>query len=392
MLSGLRVVSFTHFLQGPSTSQLLADLGAEVIKVEPPSGAFERSWSGPDAYLGDTSVFFLLGNRNTKSIAVDLKAPESREALDRLLATADVVIENFRPGAMDRLGFGYERLKSLNPRLVYCSLSGYGADGPYRDRPGQDVLIQALSGLAAATGTADGPPTPVGASLVDQHGAVLGAMGILAALQGRERTGEGCKVESNLLNAALDLQIEPLAYHLNGFKGERSASGVSSMYYKAPYGVFATADSHLCVSLTSLSALHTLFDDPWFDDIAEDESYARREHVNARVAKHMRGRTTADWTARLTAHKIWFSQVNTYADVVTDPQVVHNRSIISFEHPDAGTVRVLGHPVTYDGERPGVRAVPPALGADTATVLESLGYTAQEIDVLVQKGALHRAD
>ncbi|WP_316778351.1 CaiB/BaiF CoA transferase family protein [Streptomyces sasae] len=391
MLSGLRVVSFTHFLQGPSTSQILADLGADVIKVEPPGGAFERSWSGPDAYLGGTSVFFLLGNRNTRSIAVDLKAPESREVLDRLLATADVLVENFRPGAMDRLGFGHERLKSLNPRLVYCSLSGYGSDGPYRDRPGQDVLIQALSGLAAATGTADGAPTPVGASLVDQHGAVLGAMGILAALQRRERTGEGCKVESNLLNAALDLQIEPLAYHLNGFVGERSASGVSSMYYKAPYGVFATADGHLCISLTGLPALRALFDDPWFDDIAEGESYARREQVNARIAKHLRQRTTAEWSDRLAAHKIWFSPVNTYADVVTDPQVAHNRSIVSFEHPDAGTVRVLGHPVTYDGDRPGVRAVPPALGADTATVLESLGYTAQEVDVLVRKGALHRA-
>ncbi|MGQ4435870.1 MULTISPECIES: CaiB/BaiF CoA transferase family protein [unclassified Streptomyces] len=391
MLSGLRVVSFTHFLQGPSTSQLLADLGADVIKVESPGGAFERSWSGPDAYLGDTSVFFLLGNRNTQSVAVDLKAAESREVLDRLLTTADVLVENFRPGAMDRLGFGYERLRSLNPRLVYCSLSGYGPDGPYRDRPGQDVLIQALSGLAAATGNAEGPPTPVGASIVDQHGAVLGAMGILAALQGRERTGRGCRVESNLLNAALDLQIEPLAYHLNGFAGERSASGVSSQYYKAPYGVFATADSHLCISLTALPVLRTLFDDPWFADTAEDESYARREEVNMRIATHMRRRSTAEWSDRLAAHKIWFSPVNTYADVVADPQVRHNRSFVSFEHPHAGTVRVLAHPVTYDGERPGVRAVPPALGADTARVLESLGYTAREIDVLTQKGAMHRA-
>lgn len=385
MLDGIRVVSFTHFLQGPSATQMLADLGAHVIKVEPPTGAFERSWSGPDAYLNGESVFFLLGNRNVDSLVVDLKDPEWVDAVIRLLDEADVLIESFRPGVMDRLGLGWERLRDRNPRLVYCSLSGYGSDGPYKDRPGQDVLLQSLSGIAAATGTADDPPTPVGASVVDQHGAVLGAFGILAALHGRERTGRGARVESNLLSAALDLQIEPLSYFLNGYTGRRSGSGVSSPYYKAPYGVFATADGHLTLSLNALTVLATVFEDDWFLGIGEDSSYDRREDVNERVAKHMAQRTTEDWSAVFAAAGVWFAPVNTYADIVADPQVLHNKSVIEIDHPRAGAVKLLGHPIIYDGQRPGVRSMPPELGSSNRTVLAELGFSATEIDRLQAK-------
>ncbi|MBU8830567.1 CaiB/BaiF CoA transferase family protein [Mycolicibacterium goodii] len=385
MLDGIRVVSFTHFLQGPSATQMLADLGAHVIKVEPPTGAFERSWSGPDAYLNGESVFFLLGNRNVDSLVVDLKDPEWVDAVIRLLDEADVLIESFRPGVMDRLGLGWERLRDRNPRLVYCSLSGYGSDGPYKDRPGQDVLLQSLSGIAAATGTADDPPTPVGASVVDQHGAVLGAFGILAALHGRERTGRGARVESNLLSAALDLQIEPLSYFLNGYTGRRSGSGVSSPYYKAPYGVFATADGHLTLSLNALTVLAAVFEDDWFLGIGEDSSYERREDVNERVAKHMAQRTTEDWSAVFAAAGVWFAPVNTYADIVADPQVLHNKSVIEIDHPRAGAVKLLGHPIIYDGQRPGVRSMPPELGSSNRTVLAELGFSAIEIDRLQAK-------
>lgn len=385
MLDGIQVVSFTHFLQGPSATQLLADLGARVVKVEPPGGAFERSWSGPDAYLNGESVFFLLGNRNAESLVVDLKDGEWLEVVLRLIDEADVLIESFRPGVMDRLGLGWNRLRKTNSRLVYCSLSGYGSDGPYRDRPGQDVLLQSMSGIAAATGTAAGPPTPVGTSLVDQHGAVLGAFGILAALHGRERTGQGTRVESNLLSAALDLQIEPLSYYLNGFQGKRSVSGISSPYYKAPYGVFGTADGYLTLSLNALARLAEVFDDAWFLSVGEDRSYERRDDVNDRVAKHMLQRTSAEWSTVFTAAKMWFAPVNTYADVCEDPQVQHNGSVVEIDHPRAGSVKLLAHPVLYDGERPGVRAVPPELGAANRTILTELGYGAADIDRLQAK-------
>jgi len=388
MLSGIKVVSFTHFLQGPSATQILADLGADVVKVEPPQGAFERGWSGPDAYLNDVSVFFLLGNRNVRSMVVDLKHDEGKAVLRRLIATADVLIESFRPGVMDRLDLGYEELRTANPRLIYCSLSGYGSDGPYRNRPGQDVLVQSLSGLAHCTGTADHPPTLVGASLVDQHGAVLGALGILAALHGRERTGEGTRVESNLLNAALDLQIEPLSYHLNGFPGNRSRSGVSSPFYKAPYGVFATADGYLTISLTSIDALSKVFGDPWFRTVEPEAEYVMRDEINTRIADLMAEHTTSYWTERFTEFNIWHAVVNDYDAVVADPQVRHNESVMSFDHPHAGTVRVLAHPVRYGGRRPGVRRIPPGLGEHTTEVLGELGYSPAEIATLLGGGGV----
>ena len=388
MLSGIRVISFTHFLQGPSASQLLADLGADVIKIEPLTGAFERSWTGPGQFIEGESPFFALANRNVRSMAVDLKHPDAAEVLRDLLRDADVLIESFRPGALDRMGLGYEALAELNPRLIYTSLSGYGSTGPYVDRPGQDVLIQALSGLAMATGRAGQAPTPVGACVVDQHAAVLGAFGILAALHGRERTGVGTRVESNLLNAALDLQIEPLTYAMNGFEGQRSASGVSSPFYKAPYGVFATADGHLCISLTSLATLQRVFADEWFAGLSEDESFARRDEINDRVAEHLRARTSAQWSEHFVAEKMWFAPVQDYDAVLADPQVLHNDSFDAYDHERAGTIRVLKHPVMYGGERPGIRTAPPELGSGTRGVLGELGYDEARIDALLTGGAM----
>lgn len=388
MLAGIKVVSFTHFLQGPSASQLLADLGADVVKVEPRGGAFERSWTGPDKFVEGYSPFFALGNRNVRSIVADLKNPDAVAVVRKLVLEADVLIESFRPGTLDKLGLGYEQLAAENPRLVFASLSGYGSDGPYRDRPGQDVLVQALSGLAMATGRGGADPTPVGACVVDQHAAVLGAFGILAALHGRERTGRGGLVESNLLNAALDLQIEPLAYALNGFSSTRSTSGVSSPFYTAPYGVFATSDGYLCISLTSLEALERVFDDAWFASVDGERRYEERDTINDRIAEHMRRRTSTEWSDHFAINKMWFAPVNDYEQVMTDPQVLHNDSFDAFEHATAGTIRTLKHPIMYDGERPGIRTPPPELGQHTREVLEGLGVDAADAEALFDSGAV----
>ncbi|MBY4213652.1 CoA transferase [Rhodococcus fascians] len=388
MLSGIRIVSFTHFLQGPSATQLLADLGADVVKIETPAGAFERTWSGPDAYVGDTSVFFLLANRNAQSVSLNLKSPKAKSLLLDLIDDCDVLIESFRPGAMERLGLGYEELSLRNSKLIYCSLSGYGSDGPYRDRPGQDILLQALSGLAKATGTADGPPTTVGASIIDQHGAALGAFGILAALLSRERTGKGSRVESNLLSAALDLQIEPLAYYLNGFRGKRSATGIGSQYYKAPYGIYETADGYICVSITAPALMATVFADDWFTTIETSDEYERREAINGRVSKHLTGRTTAEWESAFETAGMWYAPVNDYEAVVNDPQVKHNNTFLEFDYPGSGPVRVLGHPVRYNGEAPNLRRLPPQLGEHTASVLSSLGLKDSDIEALAEEGTI----
>ena len=206
LLQGIRVVSFNHFLLGPMAMQTLADLGADVIAVESTEGAWQRHWAGGDIWHDGQSVLHLCANRNKRNIAIDLKSAKGKEVALRLIDTADVVAENFRPGVMEKLGFGYATLKQRKPGLIYASASGYGPDGPYVEKPGQDLLAQALFGIMAITGQASTGPRPVGVSLVDHHGAALFALGVLAAVVRRQRTGEGCRVDASLMQAALDLQ------------------------------------------------------------------------------------------------------------------------------------------------------------------------------------------
>jgi crotonobetainyl-CoA:carnitine CoA-transferase CaiB-like acyl-CoA transferase len=210
LLQGIRVVSFNHFLLGPLGIQALGDLGADVIAVESVDGAWQRHWSGANAWRDGQSLLFLCANRNKRSLALDLKSEAGRAVALKLVDTADVVAENFRPGIMERLGLGYEALRARRPSLVYASASGYGPDGPYAEKPGQDLLAQALFGLMAITGQAASGPRPVGVSAADHHGAALFALGIVAALLRRSRTGQGCRVDANLMQAALDLQAESL--------------------------------------------------------------------------------------------------------------------------------------------------------------------------------------
>jgi len=390
LLAGVKVVSLTHYLQGPSCVQFLADLGANVVKVERIGGAYERHWSGAKAFVNDdSSVFFLLAGRNQRSIELNIQSDEGREALWRLIDRADALVENFRPGTLDKRGFSYEEVKKRNPRIIYCSLSGFGTDGPSREKPGQDLLLQSLSGLAMLSGRADDPPVLMGTALVDQHAATLGALGVLAALFRRERTGKGCKVDSNLLSAGLDLQIEPFNYHLNGTKlYDRSQSGISSRFHQAPYGVFKTTDGWLTVSLAETATLAKAFRDPTFLNWSREDQFDEREAVNSLVAKHMAKRGTAEWEATFATHGMWCARVNSYDDVLADPQLVANQSIIELDDPSAGHIRLLAHPVRYDGEAPGVRRPPPSAGQHTGEVLLELGYEAEDLESLRRSGAI----
>lgn len=388
MLDGVKVLSFTHFLQGPSAVQMLADLGADVTKIEPPKGAFERHWSGLDAIIDGVSVFFLLANRNQKSLSINLRTEEGKEIINKLIKEADVLVENFRPGVMDRLGFGYEELSKINPRLVYCSCTGYGSDGPYANRPGQDLLLQAMSGLTKLTGGKDAPPTPVGTAAVDQHGAVLAAFGIVAALFEREKTGKGRKVESNLLNSAIDLQIEPILYHLNkGDLWERSELG--SRFHQAPYGVYKTANDWIAISMTPIDKLNQVFQSENLKQFTEKDQMEKRELVSEAVSEEVRKFTTEELYEMFDEYGIWYAPVNGYEEVEKDPQVQWNKMIMSVEHPDIGEIKLLNHPVRYSGKEIEVRQTPPRHGEHTRAVLKEQGFTDEQIDRLVETGVVH---
>ena len=387
MIEGTKVLSFTHYLQGPSCVQILADLGADVVKVEAIKGAFERNWSGCDAYMNGVSVFFLEGNRNQGSLSIDLKSEEAKKIIYELVKTTDVVVENFRPGVMNKLGYSYETLSEINPRLIYCSCSGYGPDGPYLKRPGQDLLAQSLTGLATLNGKGD--PYAMGCTLVDQHGATLAALGVLAALLDRERTGKGHRVDASLLNAALDIQLEPLGLYLNGGKlSKRAATGLSTRYHEPPYGVYQTQDGYITVSLTSFENLHKIFEEEALAPFTRDDQMHNRVEFDKMVAEQMGKKTTAEWTKIFEENNIWFAPVNEYEDMLEDPQVNHIQPFLEMDHPVAGHVKVLGHPLRYDGKTLPLRKLPPELGESTRGLLQGIGYTDAQIDALVAQGVV----
>jgi crotonobetainyl-CoA:carnitine CoA-transferase CaiB-like acyl-CoA transferase len=385
MLKGIKVLSFTHFLQGPAAVQMLADVGADVIKIEPPGGAFERNWAGFDAFVEGVSVFFLLGNRNQRSISLDLRDEKAKEIVWRMVREADVLIENYRPGVLQRMGFGYADVKAVNPRLVYCSCTGYGSSGPYLKRPGQDLLLQAMSGMTMLSGEADSPPTPVGSAIVDQHAAALAAFGVVAALQARARTGNGTLVESNLLNAAIDLQIEPFTYYLNkGPLWARTDPPIGSRFHPAPYGVYRTRDGWIAISLTTTAKLAAALDRPELSSFSDPKDPVhKRDQINRIVYEAITTRSTAEWMQVFDVHDVWYAPVNDYEQVEADPQVIHNEIVMTVEHPQAGSVRLLAHPVRYDGKAPALQRAPPQQGQHTREVLAELGYSADEIETLV---------
>ena len=391
LLKGIRVLSFNHFLMGPVGVQFLADLGADVIAVEPPEGAFQRKWSGAnDKRVDGQSMLFLVGNRNKRSLVLDLKKREAIEIARKLIATADVLTENFRPGVLDKLGLGFEAARAIKPDIIYAAASGFGADGPYVNRPGQDLLVQALSGLATITGTRKSGPRAIGVSAVDHHGAALFAAGILAALVKRARSGSGSRVDVNLLSAALDLQQESLTCYMNGEPPDDTCQPeqVSGWYYSAPYGLYATRDGHVAISLGSLDVLADALDLPREQRVPDSEAFTRRDEIAAAIAANVANRTTAECLEIFTARGIWHAPVNDYSKLADDPQIVHNRSFQTVQGATGAPITFVSHPVQYDRQVPAVRLPPQKLGAQSEEVLAELGYDKDAIRSLYSTGAI----
>lgn len=389
-LDGIRIVSFNHFLMGPVGIQFLADLGADVIAVEPPGGAFQRKWGGANRDVDGQTMLLLTGNRNKRSLVLDLKSDEGVAVARKLVASADVVAENFRPGVMDKLGLGYEALKKINPRIIYAAASGFGPDGPYAEHPGQDLIVQAMSGLAEITGTREGGPRAVGVSAVDHHGAALFAAGILAALLQRERQGEGSRVDVSLLNAALDLQMESLVCFMNGKRDEnvRQRGAVAGWYFSAPYGIYATREGFIAISLGTLEAIAEALDIPPDERVPSEQAYERGEEATRAIARALLARSAAEWSEILAKRDIWHSVVNDYTQLAADPQIVHNGSFVTTPGATGTPITLVSHPVRYNGRAPEVRLPPQQLGAQSAEILADIGLTDDEISGLFERGVV----
>jgi crotonobetainyl-CoA:carnitine CoA-transferase CaiB-like acyl-CoA transferase len=390
-LEGIRVLDFTQMMMGPWATQFLGDMGAEVIKVERPGvGEWERGLPSSGDLLDGQSPFFLAMNRNKKSLSLNLKDARARDIVLRLARDVDLLVENFRPGVMDRLGLGYDDLREVNPSILYVSGSGFGQSGPYVNRPGQDLLIQAMSGLAAYSGRAGDPPTPAGTSIIDASTALLLAFSSMVGLVHKLRTGEGQRIDVSLFDTAIALQCQEIAAFLNMERGfERSRAGIGGAWLAAPFGIYRTADGHLALAMASLAVVGDLLEEPRiaaFDD--PRRAYDHRDEVYELVQAKLLERPTDSWLEVFATRDVWCAPVQTFDDVMKDPQVSHNGLLTTVEHPGGGTLRVVGVPFRFSATPGSIRSGPPAVGQHTDEVLAAIGFTDEEIRTLRDEGVV----
>jgi crotonobetainyl-CoA:carnitine CoA-transferase CaiB-like acyl-CoA transferase len=389
-LSGIRVLDLGRHLAGPTCAMWLGDLGADVIKIENPDKGEDGRTSGPPFYNGE-SAFFLSANRNKRSLALDVKTPEGQEIFRKLAATSDVIIENFRPGVMEALNIGYDRVAETNPGIIYCSISGFGADGPFRDRPGLDQIIQGFSGLQSVTGFEGGEPVRVGIPIADLLTGLFGAYGVLAALQARERTGRGQRVQTSLLEGMVGMLGFQATRYLNG--GDIPPPAGNHHPINAPYGVFRTQDGYVTIGATGDKRWPKFCEVIGAPEFLEDERFrtnggrhAHRLELAELIGEKLQTRTSDEWVELLNEHSIPCGPIYRVDQTLEHPQVLHRQMVVEREHPTAGTIRLLGLPVKFS-ETPGdVHLVPPLLGMHSCDILKEAGLSDAEIEELAARG------
>ena len=390
-LAGVKVLELAQIMAGPTCGMLLADLGADVIKVERvPGGDDTRRMNRPS--VGSESAAFMAMNRNKRGMALDLKRPEAQAALKRMTERADVLTENYRKGAMDKLGLGYEALKAVNPALIYCSISGYGRTGPYADKGGFDLVAQAMSGLMSITGEPGGAPVKVGPPVCDINAGMLGALGIVSAYVHRLKTGEGQLVDTSLYEAGIQQTYWHSAIYFA--TGEAPGPSGSAHILSAPYQAFRAADGWLTIggaNQANWERLARVLEAPqWIDDERFRTNADRMRNLaelTALMNEKLSSRAVRDWIAALEAAGVPCGAIQSIADMAAHPQTAAREMVVALEHPRAGSTRALGLPIKLSATPGSVNRPAPLLGQHTREVLAEFGFSPAEIESLYACGA-----
>jgi crotonobetainyl-CoA:carnitine CoA-transferase CaiB-like acyl-CoA transferase len=392
-LAGIKVIELAHIMAGPVCGLMLADMGADVVKVEKVPGGDDSRRMVPPAIEGESAAFMMM-NRNKRGIALDLKKEEGKAVLHRLLRDADVVIENYRRGTMEKLGFGYEAMREINPGIIYCEISGFGRTGPLADAAGFDLIAQGMSGLMSITGEGHGrPPVKVGAPVTDISAGLLACMGVMAALVERGKTGQGQKVDTSLFEAGI--------IHTYWQSAIRLATGVSpgpmgsAHPLNAPYQAYPTADGWINVGAANQSNWLRLLDAIEAPELAQDPRFAANpgrmgnlDELTAVLSAIFRRRTTADWLAVLERAGVPAGPVLTIAEMHDHPQTRARDMVVKVEHEKAGPVETLGLPIKFSRTPGSVRRGAPTFGQDSRAILAELGYDEEAVERLAGTGAV----
>lgn len=392
-LEDIKVVDLTRVLAGPYCTMLLADMGADVVKVERPGTGDDTRGYGPPFVNGE-SAYFMSVNRNKRSVTLNLKDEQGQRILGRLLETADVVVENFRPGQMESFGFGYETAKVVNPRLIYCSISGYGHTGPNAQLPGYDLIIQGEGGIASLTGDADGPPYKVGTSQADIVAGMMAFQGILLALLARTQTGGGQKIDIGML----DCQVALLTYQAGIYfaTGESPTRAGNRHPTISPYETFPCRDGYLNLACGNDSLWRSFCTVAGLEALANDRRFRKNsdrvqngEQLRALLEPVMKQKTTQEWIETLRPHGIPCGQIQSVKEVCDHPQVLAREMVIELQHPKAGAIRMTGVPIKLSDTPGAVYSPPPVLGEHTAEVMSDwLHMSTAELDNLYQAGVV----
>lgn len=391
LLQGVKILDFTQYKAGPMGTQILGDMGADIIKIERSEGGdLERSFATFGTFTGEgDSPFFLAMNRNKRSLGLNLKTPEAKEIVYKLAKEADVVVQNFRPGKLAKLGYGYEDFRKINPGIIYCSNSGYGLTGPYVTRPGQDLLAQSMSGLVMMNGKEDSP-TAVATSVADAATALYLCIAILGALYHKKDTGEGQEVDVDLLSSTIAFQQEEITAFLNlnprpEFK--RSKTGLAAPWNGAPYGIYKTSDDkYLALGVVPMEKLAKLLDAPQLAEFTDlSVAFANRDDIRLVVEDKILQNTQAYWVDYMLSFDVWCAPVNGFEEMVNDPQVIHNQNIRRMKHSALGEIGVVAAPIRYSKTPIQYKMAPPLVGQHSAEILKELGYGEAEIQEILRK-------